>query len=485
MKEFFGIDFGTTNSATVGLLQGHTTLFGDDAGQPYPSIIAVNETTGQVVAKGREAWNGRQELSRSCRILTSAKLHIGEKDSERIGPETWSPERVVMEVLKGLAERVRERGNGALLEKATMAIPVGFPPEKRKALRKAAQGAGIEIEGFISEPTAAIVQNYDRVQKWRKVVVFDWGGGTLDISIVELADDAVHEIGTLSRNIGGDNLDLSIAEWAHSQILAEAGENGPPFAGMDSRFRDIMIARAEAAKRTLSDEDETSLNINNYGTFGARRISLNFAEFTSMMSPFIKEALDALEECIMTRAALSPDQIDCIIMVGGSSKLRGLRDAIYERNWPFDPILPEDSDWNVAQGAAVLAANFGLYTSSQDLGVLLSDETTYPILQDGDIIDHTPERMGFHLVEETDHARFVFVEGRRASDGSLTDSNRAVGYLSVPTYGFVNEEIEVESFVDRDFLLQIHARSVRHADSQRKTWTYPELRFSYHLPERP
>ena len=481
MKEFFGIDFGTTNSAVVGRLRRNVTRYDDGYGQPFPSIVAVNQTTGQVQAVGREAWNNRQQLSESCRILTSAKMHLGEGMKWRIGPETWTPERVVTEILRGLKERVTDRSHGATLEDPVVAIPVGFSPAKRKALRQAADKAGIRIRGFVSEPTAAVFRSLHEVHQWPYVAVFDWGGGTLDISVVSIQGDTVREIATVPKKLGGDDLDLLLAEAAHAQILTDKGAAEKPFSDMDSRYRDRLISQCENAKRELAEENEFTISLPRYGDYGTVNLTVNVDQFTRLMQPKIDEALEALEEGVMRRARLGFDQV-YILLVGGSSKLRGLQKSMVQREWQFR--LPEDSDWHVADGAAILASNFGAHVSSQNVGLRLSDDTVFHIVRDGDVVNDESNRMAFGLIEDTDHARLIFVETQEATARQIAGSQRTLDHISVPAFGFPDEPIEVSWSINSDLLLHVTAQSARKAEKTRRTWTYDELRFSYKLPRK-
>lgn len=481
MQEFFGIDFGTTNSAVVGRLRRTATRFGGDDDQPFPSLVAVNRTTGAVQAVGRDAWNNRLQLAESCRMFSSAKMHLGEGKIERIGPETWTPERVVAEVLKGLKERVSARGHGATLEQPVIAIPVGFSPAKRKALREAASEAGIQIRGFVSEPTAAIFRSREETQQWSNVVVFDWGGGTLDISVVNIQGNVVREIATVPKPLGGDDLDRLLAEWAHAKILSQKSRGNLPFSGMDSRFQDMLLSRCEAAKREISDYDMVEISLSPYGDFGDVNLVLTEEEFTRLMQPKIDEALATLEEGVIYRARLSFDQVH-ILLVGGSSKLKGLRNAMAERGWDFS--LPQDSDWHVADGAARFASNFGAYISSQNVGVKLCDDTVYPIISSGQTVDYGMHSATFGLLEDTNNARFVFVESRNGTDGRLNTMDRTLGYLTVPAFGFTDEPIHLETHIDENLLLHVTARSQARAKRHARHWTYPELRFSYALPSK-
>lgn len=484
MNEFFGIDFGTTNSAVVGRQALHTQKYGDRDEQPFPSLVAISRATGRVQAIGREAWNHRLALAESCEMLSSAKMYLGSGKVWRIGPEVWTSERVVTEVLKGLKSRVSERGGGAVLDSAVLAIPVGFAPKKRQALRKAARDAGIDIRGFVSEPTAAVFRNFEVVHQWPTVVVFDWGGGTLDISVVSIQGYLIEEIATVSNPIGGDVLDRILAEWAHIKVLRTGSGNGPPFDGMDARYRDLMLSQCELAKRTLVNDDLVEISIQGYGEFGTVNIVLTADEFLELLKPKINEAIATLEEGVQNRASLSFDQIGCIVMVGGSSKLRGLRESMDKKGWTCDIRFPDDSEWHVADGAAVLSSEFGDYISAQNIGIRLSDNTVYPMINKGQKVSHHSDVTTFGLVEDTDNARFVFVECKDGTDGQIMSMDKILGYLSVPAFGFSNEPIRLSSRFDEDLLLHVTARSQCRERNHERTWTYENARFSYQLPRR-
>jgi len=484
MQEYFGIDFGTTNSAVVGHLHRNITFYGDERGDPFPSLIAISNATGEVQEIGREAWNRREELSESCKILHSAKMKLGSGEKIRIGARTWTPQMVVTEVFKGLQESVKIRGSGAQLEKPVMAIPVGFSHEKRSELRKAAEAAEIEISGFVSEPTAAVFKNYENVKHWPYVIVFDWGGGTLDISLVSIQKDMVKEIATISKTLGGDDLDYLLAEWTHKQILFDKRKNDPPFSGMESYYRDLLVLKCEEAKCMMTTEDIWEFLIPKYGSFGTVNPIITNDEFERLMNPIIEESIAALEECVITRARLSFDQIGCIIMVGGTSNLRGLRDAIENVKWSSDIVIihPEDSDWHVADGAAVLASDSGEYICAQNLGILLSDNTIFPLVTDGEKINSNNNSITFGLTEDTDNARIVFVESKDSDKERISTMARTLGYLSVPVYGFSNEPIKLKSQIDQDLLFRVSIRSECRGKIHEKEWIYPELKFNYKLP---
>jgi len=301
---------------------------------------------------------------------------------------------------------------------------------------------------------------------------------------VSIRGDVIEEIATVSNQLGGDVLDRMLAEWAHMQILRKGSRNGPPFDGMGTIYRDLLLSQCEMAKRTLVNEDLAEISVLRYGEFGTVNLVLTEEKFSELLRPKINEAIATLEEGVQNRARLSFDQIGCIVMVGGSSKLRGLRASMDKKGWSCDIQFPPDSEWHVADGAAILSSSFGEYISAQSIGIRLCDNTVYPIIKKGEKASFHSHVATFGLVEDVDNARFVFVECKDGAGGGQTSMDKILGYLSVPAYGFSNEPIRLNSQIDDDLLLQVTARSQNKAKMHELTWTYGDVRFSYQLPKR-
>ena len=480
MSECFGIDFGTTNSATVRIEFEHIDRYKDDKGLPYPSIIAIDKMTGKVKSRGREAWKKRERLRNSCEIITSVKTYLGTDKIWNIGESTWNPRQVTTEILKGLKERVTGRGDGIDMDSAVIAIPIGFSPIKRRELRRAASDAGINILNFVSEPTAAVFKHYSEVSKWQKIAVFDWGGGTLDIAVVELNDGNVVELSTLGKRLGGDDIDIKVAEWAHMQTLKKSGGN-ISFREAPSISRDDMLEQAEQIKRDLSGKYESTILLFNYGEIDAQEIKMDAVKFTSLIEPELDKAIASLKEAVK-RAGLAIDELGCILMVGGSSKLQGLLERMKEA-FDCEIIEPDmDSDWHVAHGAALLNKTQGEYRVSQNVELLLSDDTYFPLIKKGEPVVHKEQTVTFGLVEDNQNAHFIFMESDDNAATGLESDRRIIGYLTVPSYGFLFEPIELSFQIDKNFLFTVTAKSSNMAQNDYKTWEYDKMRFSYNLP---
>ena len=482
MSRFYGIDFGTTNSATIGIDYEHVTRYGDDQGLPYPSIIAIDKITGEVKACGREARLKREQLANSCEIISSVKTHLGTDKTWNIGGKTWSPRQVASEIFKGLKKQVSKKNGGEEMESALVSIPIGFTPAKRKELREAALDAGIEINSFVSEPSAAVFKHYSEVSKWQRIAVFDWGGGTLDIAVLELHDGNVVELSTLGKYLGGDTIDRKIAHWAHMQIL-KASESDIAFTEMPSIARDKMLVRAEEAKRKLSMSQNASIHLFGYGELDAPDVTIDATKFVSLIQPELDLAVASLAEAVKL-AGISEDEIGCVLMVGGSSKLRGLVDKIAEK-FDCDVVEPDkDADWHVAHGACLLNQTQGEYRVSQNIGLILSDDTYFPLVQKGQSIDHQKNTLIFGQVEDSTSANFIFTESPHNQPSGAMNGRRTIGYLTVPSYGFFYEPIQLTYQIDRDLLFSVSAKSSNTSDREVKCWIFDGVRFSYSLPVR-
>lgn len=188
MENVFGIDFGTTNSAVVRCYrdkEGKASLihYADSSGRPIPSAVAISREDGKVYV-GREAKKNRLRLSKTCKYIPSIKRELEKDWKEKIGEKYWTPVSVAAEIFEEMKRIVQEQ-DGSSLKEAIVAIPVGFNAKQRQRLREAAGKKGIRIRSFVTEPTAAFFANYGNLRSCTNVVVFDWGGGTLDVSVLQ------------------------------------------------------------------------------------------------------------------------------------------------------------------------------------------------------------------------------------------------------------------------------------------------------------
>lgn len=467
----FGIDFGTTNSACVAIQEGRKTAvrYTDGYGNPFPSLVIIDRSTGKVYC-GRDAWRNREKFSDTCEVIPSIKTHLGTDKIWRIKGKEWTPEMVAAEVFLGLKNRVSRKGVTDELKSAVVAIPVGFSAKKRAALRNAARMAGIQIKSFVSEPTAALFRHYEEVGFHSKIGVFDWGGGTLDVAVIENRKGRIRELATDSLNLGGDNIDRKLAEWTHDRIVETKGSK-VSFEQMPAGDRDKLLASCEQAKRDLTYDEQTEVRIWKYGELGEVNIVVDIDKFSKLITPEIDLAINFFERTL-DNARISIEELGCILMVGGSVNLRPFSERIGQR-WGGKAFYPSESDWSVAHGAASLSVNPGQYYLAQDVGVLMSDGSFFPLVHENDVVQFgNPISFNFALVEDSSTANFIFSEG----------NGQRVGSLNVPTFGFFREKIELKTNITEDLILRVVARSQSRSEKTQIEWEYTNLKFNYQLP---
>jgi molecular chaperone DnaK len=479
-ERYFGIDFGTTNTAVVSFNGRETEDVGDAAyaGRPFPSIVAIDNLTdtstcGGAAKKLATTLQGEQ----SHTIIRSVKLALDSDEVWLGAGRQWTAEQAAAELLKVVAQST-VRHYDRPIERAVIAIPVNMSAASRAALRRAAHGAGIEVASFVSEPTAAFASNADTCAGFRHAAVFDWGGGTLDFSVIETRGGRIAEMATDGWRVAGDEIDRRIAEFIHER-LCEREKISTPFDSVSPNDRRRMLDVAEECKIELQRADAEPFQVLLARYMGKPRhgISITGSEIDAILSPIVDEALDGLFRCI-EKARIAPDEIGALVVVGGSSHLRILRHKLNLRWTWADPIFPEEAEWDIARGAAILAASPGADELSESIGLVLADDEYHPIFLSGQSIEEAEFERAFGLVEDTRSATFVFAKQHRV--GSIP---RYVREMHVPVLGFADEVIHLEATITNDLVFEARARS-RNRPKEIALVTYEGLSWRYRLPEK-
>lgn len=476
LKNYFGIDFGTTNCAIYGFTKSGDIpvpiKYGDKEGRPFPSIVAIDKTSGQVFT-GRDAWNKKTQLDESCVIFSSVKTVIDEDESFIIADKEWTPVMIATELFKMLKKEVKNR-TGASLDKATVAIPIGMSAPKRKKIREAAKEADIEICSFISEPTAAFLANYKLLSHAKNIAVFDWGGGTLDCAVITHNKGRIEELAADGMYLAGDDIDRKLAERVHS-ILAKEKGSSLAFEDMPASARDTMLVRCEQTKINFSDSKDKYITLINYGKLGIVNRKLSYEWFREVIRPEIEKAMECLERTIR-QSGVGEANIDAVLLVGGSSNLVPLQDEMKEKYGDII-VSPTEKMWSVARGAAILTIEPGAYRSNQSIGLIMSDGSYLELLskdQDlhGWIVSNT-----FGIVDSSKEARFIF-----SGSKDIDESDERYRVLEVPTYKFLEEVINLVAYVDPNLVFTVLAGSSMKPKSFRRVWLYPKLKSYYIFP---
>lgn len=484
MAKHFGIDFGTTNSAVV-LYDTARTLdpfkqVGDgDGSVPVPSVVAVDNLTHKVTV-GRSVKDKIIKLREGGGhlVVESVKSLLDSDEVWKTPSGVWRPEDVAAELFSALSAKAKI-DTGSPIREAVVAIPVGMTATRRAALRRAAKAAGIDVLTFISEPTAAFIAHAGDLRHCRYSVVFDWGGGTLDVSVLESRDGCVVERFTAGSARAGDYIDELLARWLHTRIADRHGLT-LPFEGVDPNERHVLLAEAERVKRVLQQEGATAeaVRLGRYAGLELVEERVAVSDFNEIIEPVVTDALDLLMGSV-AEARVSQKEIGRLIVVGGSSKLSLLREELRSR-WPEPNIdFPEGADWAIAQGAAWLAANPGQHRMSEGVGVILADDSYHSIFPPGTAADRAAAELHFGLVEDAATATFNFATLNGVPSGHRPSH---IGEMHVESFGFSDELIKLACRITPDLVFE----AVGGSDFKAKRaahFAYDRLRWMYEAPD--
>lgn len=479
IKYFLGIDFGTTNSASVVIQkvgkEMRTIKLGDEHGGPLPSFVAIDNITGKIFT-GREPWIERNELSQSATIFKSLKTFLDTDKTWMAGGRSWSVIEIIGILFKAIKDNAKEH-IGKDINEAVVSIPVGFSSKKRKALRQAAELGGITINEFINESSAAFFENYKSLKRFSKVAIFDWGGGTLDVSLVEAKDKKINELAINGMPFGGDDIDYKLAKWIHGKICSNNNKD-VAFENVPLSYKDSLLYEVERAKQNLSHDYITSISLRKYMDLSMVNEQISYEEFEELIKIDVLRAMSTLENCVES-ANMDMNELEAIILIGGSSNLRVLHDMVQTKWTDIHIEVPDDPGWSTAMGTAYLNVYPGSLKLNQDIGLLLSDNTFYKIHGKDEVIPVNAKTFSFGTVDDSIDARFLF------SDNTYTVTNKnlqVIESISTQVYGFRNETLELEAEIEEDLTFKARIKSNHKPGDYEVECEISNLRFYYELP---
>ncbi|WP_300078525.1 molecular chaperone DnaK [Propioniciclava sp.] len=352
MARAVGIDLGTTNSVVAVLEGGEPTVIPNAEGsRTTPSVVAFTKT-GEVLV-GEVAK--RQAVTNVDRTIRSVKRHMGTNWSVDIDGKKYTPQEISARVLMKL-KRDAEAYLGESVTNAVITVPAYFGDAERQATKEAGEIAGLKVDRIINEPTAAaLAYGLDKGDVEQTVLVFDLGGGTFDVSLLDIADGVFEVKATKGDNrLGGDDWDQRVVDWMVTQFKNANGVD----LSKDKMARQRLQEAAERAKIELSSAQETSINLP-YITAGAEGplhldLKLTRAEFQRLTQ-------DLLDRCrapfnnVIKDANTSVDKIDHVLLVGGSTRMPAVVDLVKELTGGKEPNKGVNPDEVVALGASLQA----------------------------------------------------------------------------------------------------------------------------------
>jgi molecular chaperone DnaK len=353
MARAVGIDLGTTNSVVSVLEGGEPVVVANSEGsRTTPSVVAFARN-GEVLV-GQPAKN--QAVTNVDRTIRSVKRHIGTDWSVEIDGKDYTPQEISARILMKL-KRDAESYLGEDITDAVITVPAYFNDAQRQATKEAGQIAGLEVQRIVNEPTAAaLAYGLDKADKDQTILVFDLGGGTFDVSLLDIGDGVVEVRATSGDNhLGGDDWDDRIVTWLVDKFKASAGIDLTKDKMAMQRLREA----AEKAKIELSSGQSTSINLP-YITVDADKNPLFLDEQLSR-AEFQKITQDLLDrtrkpfQSVIKDAGVSVSEIDHVVMVGGSTRMPAVTELVKELTGGKEPNKGVNPDEVVAVGAALQA----------------------------------------------------------------------------------------------------------------------------------
>ncbi len=367
MAKIIGIDLGTTNSCVAVIEGGEPVVIANAEGaRTTPSVVAFSKTGERMIGQVAK----RQAVKNPDRTISSIKRQMGSNYQVSIDGKNYTPQEISAMILQKLKSDA-EAYLGDTVTEAVITVPAYFTDAQRQATKDAGKIAGLEVKRIINEPTAAALAYGIDKEADQKVMVYDLGGGTFDVSIIEMGDGVQEVLATAGNNrLGGDDFDQRIIDWMVASYKAEEG--------VDLRGDKMAMQRlkeaAEKAKIELSGITSTSISLP-YITVDAAgntlhlEMTLTRAKFNELTADLVEATMGPVRQAI-SDSGLSVSQIDKVLMVGGSSRIPAVSDAIkkYIGKEPFKGINPDEC---VAIGASLQAGVLG----GDVKGLLLLDVT--------------------------------------------------------------------------------------------------------------
>lgn len=467
----FGIDFGTTNSVAATFNGRKVTAFISKDKLPHPSVLWYRGNSQPVVGRQAKEQIKNYENTPGNKFIRSIKSQIQKEEEFEIFGKPYYTWQVASEIFRFLKESAKaEYKNFPDMTEAVVTVPLYFNGRQRRAIRKAAERAGIQVKTFIHEPFAAAIgylfadpeQRKTLQQRRENILVFDWGGGTLDITLVKLDSGCLYEVSTAGANgKSGDYFDELLMSHIIDTFQKEKGISSESFR-IDPGVESLLLHEVEFAKIELSTKQNVSVGLPGfyYDSHKSYALTQDISRdrFESLICVHIQDAMHWVDK-VLHDARLQPSQINQVLLIGGTSRIPMLINEMYKTFGTTKVVELSNADTVIAEGAAIVSYHNWQPYLVQSVGIQLADQSHYTVFDSGTILK--PETAQKEIV--------FFCTDNREGEGRLivttntaNQEHQVKEIINVPiskTLQKIYKERVVADFgVDRDVILRIRAK---------------------------
>lgn len=463
MSYILGIDLGTTNSCAAVIKNGSPLVIPNFEGdRTTPSVIAFTGDHEQLVGGGAK----NQSITNPDGTIISVKRKMGTDTKFNVDGRIMSPQEVSAMILKKI-KKDSEEFLGEEIKDAVITVPAYFSDSQRQATKDAGEIAGLNVLRIINEPTAAALAYGLEHEDDQKILVFDLGGGTFDVSVVSIGDGVIEVLATSGNNkLGGDDFDKRIAEW----IAGEFYKRHKVDIKKDKNAMQRISEAAEEAKKTLTHQNSAKINLPFIAIVdnSPQHIDLTLSKnkFNQLIEPLIKKTEEPIEIALKD-AGLKHDDIDKVLLVGGSTRVPAIQENI-KRILNKDPLKTLNPDECVAIGAAVQGdmlkdnSEFALVlvdVTPLTLSLETSNGVSSNVIKRNTKIPCTVKKVYTTAVDNQDNILIKIVQGERlyAKDNIKLGEVKLDGILPAPQ-GV--PQIEVTFAIDVNGILEVSAKDL-------------------------
>ena len=366
MGKIIGIDLGTTNSC-VAVMEGNepVVIANPEGARTTPSVVAFSKTGERMVGQVAK----RQAVTNTDRTISSIKREMGSNYKVTIDDKSYTPQEISAMILQKLKADA-EAYLGETVSEAVITVPAYFTDAQRQATKDAGKIAGLDVKRIINEPTAAALAYGVDKENDQKIMVYDLGGGTFDVSIIEMGDGVQEVLATAGNNrLGGDDFDQRLMDYFVAEFKKE---NGIDLSG-DKMAMQRLKEAAEKAKIELSGMTQANVNLPfiTADATGPKHFDMNItrAKFYELTADLVEKTMGPVNQAL-SDAGLSPSDLNKVLLVGGSTRIPAVQEAV-KRITGKDPFKGINPDECVAIGAAIQ----GGVLAGEVKGLLLLDVT--------------------------------------------------------------------------------------------------------------